>query len=299
MFHKKDSNIVVISQTKPGMCGGTDATLDMSAPKRVSSENMVLFRATSAMNRGVSEENDLRFVSAFAAPVAGGIFVFLQTGKGYHEKTCSFSLIREDIFPLLVDFVREYDLARQNGYHATTHGLPQNFGGEVDIRYAQGEKISFSNNQQAILSKEEGEEIVRIFSAALTKETVALPSLDALASVRFEETRKDGGFTEAVLTVHEDGTGEIQKKSRYEEGKVYESTKPVSRETVDAIKKTMVDTGILMWADLPDNGFQSDTQRKLTFAFVQGNEISVRDGRIVPDPIRGGFFDLQLELTRS
>ena len=127
-------------------------------------------------------------------------------------------------------------------------------------------------------------------------EKVDLPKLADLQSIRFEERRPDGGFTEAILTLLPDGTGVNAKRCRYDDPKVYESTKPVDKETVDAIKKTMEETGILAWADLPDSDFRADSDRTLTFIFSGGGAVTIRDGTVLPDPLSGAFFAIQLEL---
>lgn len=56
--------------------------------------------------------------------------------------------------------------------HISKHiyGLPENFGGSVSIEYASGEKISFSNNQQPILSPNTGLCIKELFSEAMKGE---------------------------------------------------------------------------------------------------------------------------------
>lgn len=148
------------------MCGGTDATQDTKAPKTISSEEMILFDATSALNNGqVSPDNrnreSLGYVSAFAASAGEGCFLFLETGECFNrlsEKTASWAL------------VKECNLAKDNGFHSETHGLPENFGGSVSIEYASGEKISFSNNQQPILSPNTGLCIKELFSEAMKGE---------------------------------------------------------------------------------------------------------------------------------
>ena len=215
------------------MCGGTDATQDTKAPKTISSEEMILFDATSALNKGqVSPDNrnreSLGYVSAFAASAGEGCFLFLETGECFNrlsEKTASWALVKEDIFPSLVKLVKECILAKDNGFHSETHGLPENFGGSVSIEYASGEKISFSNNQQPILSPNTGLCIKELFSEAMKGEIVSLPDVSDLCEIRFSENRKNGGFTEATLTLKPDVTGENAKKSKYDGPEVYKSVK--------------------------------------------------------------------------
>ena len=85
IFKKKNRDdmpdgIVITSRTQPLTCGGTDAYIDTKAPKVITSEEMTLFDVTSAFRTLAIDGSDrLDYVSAFAAPCAGGSFVFLET----------------------------------------------------------------------------------------------------------------------------------------------------------------------------------------------------------------------------
>ena len=162
------------------MCGGTTSSYDKKAPKRIKSGEMIFFSATSALGYGDAAPDGrepIAYVSAFAAPAAEGTFLYLSTGDSFRRrdgKSETWALVREDVFSSLVALVREHDLAKNNGYHSTTHGLPENFGGDVDIRYASGERISFSNNQTPVLSLRCGEAIADLFGKAMSGERIAL-----------------------------------------------------------------------------------------------------------------------------
>ncbi len=306
--NKKD-RIVVLRQTSPGMCGGTDATQNIDAPKEICSSDMILFNVESAVNgyferkaqgAGAYTSEPINFVSAFAAPAGNATFIFLVTScrTGFCEKrTADWALIKEDIFPKLTELVREADLAKRNGFHSKTHGLPQNFGGSVNIQYKSGEKIDFSDNQSPIIRSETAEKIAAIFTEAMKGERVKLPAVAALKAIRYSDERENGGFTRAVLTLNPDGTGTNKKQSRYDDSHVFESESTVEKETIDAIKKNIKDTGILAWADLPDNNYKPYSIKTLIFEFEDGNVITVGDNKRVPGQIRDGFFNIDLEMT--
>ena len=74
----KKRGIKILRQSKPPACGGTDATLDTNAPKEISSVDMTLFQAESALPYMVNESSKLGFVSAYAARTCGGTFLFLE-----------------------------------------------------------------------------------------------------------------------------------------------------------------------------------------------------------------------------
>lgn len=296
---KKDG-IKILSQTKPPECGGTDATLDTKAPKEIESTDMILFNVTSALPYRRHEEQEIGFVSAYAANTCGGTFLFFEKGdipRKHAGKESGWALVKENVMPALCELVRECNIAKNNGFHSKTHGLPENFGGDIDIRYGSGERISISNNQSSVLSYETGSKIAKLFTAAMSGEKIALPGTSSLLSIVFEEKRNNGGFTNANLTFNEDGTATNKKTSRYDDPTVYESVKPVEAETVEYIKDKITQNGILAWSGLPDSGYSFTGDKRLTFIFKDSDSITVKYGKILPGKIQRGFFDIELEMT--
>lgn len=281
------------NRREPEVCGGTDTTVDESAPKEIKSQEMILFDVTSALPIG--------FVSAFAAPTKEGTFLFLETAQESFrrgESNRAWALVKENIFPSLVLLVREENLADGNGRHSFTHGLPENFGGRVKVDYLSGERISFSCNQSPILSRATGERIAAFFTGAMKGERVPLPDIDHLTAIRFNEERTDGGFTRATLSINADGSGRVARSQRFSDSTVYESERTVSADALAKIKQTVTDCGLLAWATLPENGYRFENDKSLTFIFTDG-EITVPNGRVLPDQLGGAFFEIELELTRS
>jgi hypothetical protein len=303
-FKKKPlpPGVRVIRQAPPDVCGGTDATVDDNAPKTIDSEDMTAFCADSRLPFSMDEQpagDPLEYLSAFAAPAADGVFLFLETARASDRRSgkAGWALVKQPLMPALARRVREWDLAKNNGCHSQTHGLPENFGGRVDIRYAGGETIRFSNNQTPILSRRVGEEMAAFFEEAMAGEWVALPSLDSLREIRFSEESRDGGFTRATMTLLPDGTAVNRKQMKFDDPQIYDSEKPMDADTVAAIKQTVETNGILGWAGLPHNGFRLSGEKRLTFVFDDGRQITVEGDRLLPDPIRGGFFSVELEMT--
>jgi len=302
----ENDDIVILRKTAPGTCGGTDAYLDKKAPNTIVSEDMISFDVTSAL--GYSQEQfpepygKMGYVSAFAEPAGEGTFVFLSKGdvpRRLAEKTKSWAVIKKNVFPELDRIVRENDIAKNNGFHSTTHGLPENFGGGIYIEYASGEKISISDNQSPVLSVKTAVEIARFFDEALKSERVELPDVSSVKEIRFSEERKNGGFTKAVLTLLPDGTGVNAKKQKFDSPEVYETEKPVDADTVSKIKSVIVEKGLFAQALLPEenNRFSINENKTLTFVLEDGAEITVKNRRVLPKPISGGFFDIELEMT--
>ena len=309
MFFKKkpqtdtdiDPDIIVLKKPAPNTCGGTYATQRKNAPTEIESEDMTMFMADTSFSTMVVEieagEERIDSISAYAAPAQGGTFLYLCKGVRYESRLASVALVKADIMPELVKLVNEQKMAQGNGYHSNTAGLPENFGGSVDIRYASGEQISYSNNQTPIFGYDTGMMIAQVFESAMQGERVPLPDVKDLVKILFEEQRKNGGFTKAELTINDDGTGSNKKLSRYEDPKVFESEKPVEREAIDTIKKSITGCGMLAWNGLPSSGSSLNGNKRLTFVFKDGSEVSVTDGLMLPFGISGGFFNIELEMT--
>ena len=309
MFFKKkpqpdtdiDPDIIVVHKPDPLACGGTYATQRKNAPTEIASQDMTMFMADSSFTVMVVDINEgeqrIDRLSAYAAHANGGTFLYLYKGVRYEKRPASVALIKADIMPELVRVVNEQKMATGNGYHSNTAGLPENFGGSVDIRYASGEQISYSNNQCPIFSYETGQKIIEVFERAMQGERVALPDVADLVKIEFDEQRKNGGFTKAELTINADGTGVNKKQSRYEDPKVFESEKPVEAESIEAIKQSITGCGILAWNGLPESGYTPLSSKKLTFFFKDGSEVTVPDGLMLPFGISGGFFNIELEMT--
>ena len=298
-----DDGIIILSDAT-GLCGGTDATQDTGAPKSIASTDMRLFNVTSELPFDSARTRDrtitpLAYISAFAAPAGDGTFLFLETAASpRHEDTKrAWALVKENLFPALTDLVRTYDLARRNGFHSKTHGLPQDFGGRVDICYASGERIAFSNNQTPIMTLKEGLAIYELFGLAMRGEQIPLPDTKKLQSIHFTENRENGGYTDAVLSLTADG-GILRKVKKYDTPDVYKTEATVATETVNLIKKRVKDCGILAWSNLPSAEYKFGAKKTLTFVFADGKEITTTDNKKLPRQIDRDFFEIELELTK-
>lgn len=299
----EDDGIRVIRRSDPLACGGTDATVDTRAPKTINSDEITLFSVESALGydiHGTSDKSDpLMRVSAFAVKTETGTFLCLHT-EGFEWKPEAnrdvSGFVKADLMPDLASIVKEYDLAAKNGYHSRTHGLPENFGGEVRIEYASGEKIGFSDNQTPIIQRPFAHKVIEVFENALAGEKVDVPDVKDVVSLTFTETRKDGGFSSAKLTLLPDGTGISEKKQKFDDPTVYESKKEISAETVKTILDAVKNSYMLAWKYLPERRFKFDSGKSVTFVFKDGSEITSPDGRDIPYRFSNAMFTIDLEL---
>lgn len=299
---EKDDGIVVLSRPEPYAGGGTTATQDTRAPKVILSGEMTYFSVFSALPYSQYDGKGrppLHFVSACAAPASEGTLLYLETCDILRRRArdAAWAYVKENPFPALVQLAREEELAKDNGFHSTTHGLPENFGGEIHIRYAGGETISVSNNQTPILSRRAGERIAALFAEAMRGERVPLPELSTLREIRFAEERPSGAFTRAVLALQADGTAVNRKEQRFDDPTVYRSEKKADAETVTAIRAAIERCALLAWPGLPKRACPIDEKKTLTFVFADGRQIVVDHASEAPDALRGGFFDVELEMT--
>ncbi len=299
-----DPDTVIIRAPGKNECGGTTETLDRKAPKEIDSHDVVLFNVESSLGGGVftgdGDEEKIRYVNAFAAPSGTGTFVFYESSQELRrrgEPESRWAFIRENASRKLDELTTERGFVKANGHHSKTHGLPENFGGEVEIEYANGQKISFSDNQTPVISTEDAKAIDVLFKKLLDGEKVILPNIAYLTQIEFEEKRSDGGFTRACLTFNADGTGTNRKQAKYSDTGVFESEKPVDAETVKAIRNNIEKCGLLAWPALPESPYKFSGQKTLGFIFEDGTKIVVPNDRVTPDRINRGFFNIELEMT--
>ena len=285
-------------------CGGKTSSWDQSAPTVIRSRDITLFDVSSSLPVPLDlyrkEEPVVGYVSAYAVPAGKGTFLFLEERnhrRNPDPRIYTWRLIRESLFPSLAELVAECDLARENGRHEKTHGLPENFGGEIDIRYSSGEYISRSNNQSPVLSYETGLKIAGLFETALRKEEQALPDLSGLEVIRFYEKRDNGGFSKATLSIRPDGTGILTRTDRYDDPTVYENKRDLDAEEIGTIKSKVAQYGVLAWESLPERDFRIGNEKSLSFDFLDGRELIISGNCKLPSQLWSGFFEVERTLT--
>lgn len=173
----------------PPICGGTNKSYDNDAPQVITSDDMVKFSISSAFTT-MASAHSYDHISLFACKMLEGSFAsFTATDRwGRQEKLCGRYCFTENIMPLLLEIPQKYNMANRNGYHSYTSGLPENFGGSVNIDYSNGEFISKSDNQSPVVPFDAAYEALQILQNA--KNTVPLrqvPDVSEIVSVKYIE----------------------------------------------------------------------------------------------------------------
>ena len=50
------------------------------------------------------------------------------------------------------------------------------------------------------------------------------------------------------------------------------------------------------WENLPYSGYDGNSNKKITFVFDNGEEVTVLGDRLLPGQLHKGFFDIELEM---
>lgn len=283
------------------VCGGSTTTYIKDAPQVIKSDKMVYFSVSTKLhNVEDSDGNNVGFIHAFAVLTSKNeSFVYLVKNEGYGRRDNTFedyALIKENIFPELVEIVNKHNLVKNNGRVHRTQGLPENFGGTVEIEYESGEKIYIEDNQSPFISSDTGEDIIKSFEKFLKAKHVVSQDINTLKSIRFREDRKDGGFTDILLELESDGTGKIKKQQRFDNPKIYESEKTADAGKIEKIKNSIEKSGLLLWCDVPVKDSLFSKEKQLSFIFENGEEITIKDDKRIPYALGNGFFDIELAM---
>lgn len=288
------------------LCGGTKRYTDFDAPKEIVSEAQTYFYASTSLKGVVSlsgsEENPVTFLSAFASPVKRGTLIAFSVLRGYSygntQKAKTIAVLKDDLMKPLALLTKTLGLAKRNGRFSTTYGLPENFGGSVDIRYESGETIGFADNQSPILSPMEVNAITAFFEDALKGEKADVPDFSEVTAIAFTEKRNDGGFTDAKLMRKPDGSFRLMTRAKYGDPTIYESEKDLGSESADKIRTAFEVSKIAAWEGLPkQKSALSLSEKALAFELKNGETIVIPDGLLLPPDFPQGFFPIELEMT--
>ncbi len=210
---------------EPPICGGTRHSEDENAPTKIQSRDLIFFKAgTDGGSMGMHSK-------VYAAKAERGIYIVDA------EDQPRFALLRSDcdFLSRLDELVREQDLILGNGQHSRTAGLPADFGGSIDVRYASGEFISKSDNQSPIITRKADDAISEFFARAFDAYPRAdLPDPSLIRKVTW---REDGEDHHRVITFEREGViATLHSESKYATSDmVYRSDAQVPAQAFDRI----------------------------------------------------------------
>lgn len=122
------------------VCGGVTDNTDYNAPKEIKSENLtslsVGFYHEDKYNRSSG-----RYYNFVLEPDGEGKLIFKENfaSEGFE--------VDKSVLGDVQAIIKKYNLAKSNGYHKTTAGLPPQFEKcFFEAKYDSGEYISFSEN---------------------------------------------------------------------------------------------------------------------------------------------------------
>jgi len=146
------------------VCGGTSDYSDPNVPKKIVSTEITAFACRISLKSYDLEEHPLLTERSyeFRAEREGGAVQCTRFPGNETEETESFTES-----PAFLDELQKlavtYDLASCNGLDRVTHGLPEDFGAQLRVTYASGEKICANDNQNMFLPLAAVEALVRLF----------------------------------------------------------------------------------------------------------------------------------------
>ena len=286
---------------KEYMCGGTSQSVDDKAAKEIKSNEAVIFNVSSALGFDVDgkQKEIIDFISAIAVKVEGGAFLLLETRKGrdrYAQIDMQSAYIKADPFKELNELVKKYDFIKSNGRFSFTHGLPENFGGEVYIKYASEETIKFADNQEPIFGLSCAVDIANIFRKYIKSRKNHIPTFDDVKEIRFCE-EDDNDFQKACVDFSK---GFLVKRSAKYGEDVFESEKTLNEAQINKIRAAIDNGRLCIWDRFPEDPVKkrvSFCKKSIEFILKNGASISFSDDRYIPSQLSGAFFDLSLVLT--
>lgn len=286
------------------MCGGTTRRYDAGAPKTITSNNMILFDVHSRVRDYIDPADIpkgkklITSIEAFAVKSKQGSLLRLCVNKDRYTRNTDevyAGHVKEDIFPKLTAMAKEENMAAENGRYSFTHGLPEDFGGSIRVKFMSGEYINVTCNQSPVITTNTADRIWNIFSKALEGEKVERPDVSEITKIYFEELYKDG-FRRVTLDITEDGC-ECFKSAKYSaDSKLYESRTEFAKEELSKILDIVDKHDILTLEGLPREFTEISGGKTLEFTLKNGRKIAVLSDFVVPRAIHDKLFKIEMAL---
>lgn len=140
---------IIKNDGEPGMknsdvtCGGTTDTTDYDAPKEIKSNTLVSL-SVGFYHEDKYDRGKGRYYTFYLEPDESGK---LYLREDYSADTQDKFEVDQSVLDGVQAIIKKYDLAKTNGIHKVTAGLPPEFDTcYLEAKYDSGEYISFSEN---------------------------------------------------------------------------------------------------------------------------------------------------------
>ena len=154
-------------KTSEDVDGGVVKRYRTDMPKVIESTEIVSFQCVISLIAACEADGLGHRVYKLAAAVRDGEVLVKYDWRERGGKSDRAEYTAEADFMVRVQkIVSDYDLASQNGYYHNVSGLPDMYGGSLDIVYATDERIHIHDNQSGILPPEAEREFILLFGAA-------------------------------------------------------------------------------------------------------------------------------------
>lgn len=147
--------------------GGVVKRYRTDMPKVIECDEIVSFRCVISLI-AACDVDDLgnRVYKLDAAVCDGKVLVKYDWRERSGKSDRAEHTADTDFMVRLQKIVSDHDFASQNGYYHNVSGLPDMYGGSLDIVYATDERIHIHDNQSGILPPEAERELILLFGAA-------------------------------------------------------------------------------------------------------------------------------------
>lgn len=198
----------------PEVDGGVTDRSDPDAPKALPSSPIASFDCRFSTTLAVEPGALGNHIYKLAAKLDGGAVkgsYQMQDKEAARVFNADHSFL-DDVYELL----ERYDVAQLNGHDVEVHGLPDEFGVELDVVFWSGEHLTVYDNRDNVLPYHFLNETVKLFErGAATPPTV----LDLEVNTHFEHHEIEGGFGEVSVPVYglgyRDSNGELVPPDGY------------------------------------------------------------------------------------
>lgn len=293
----------VMNEQMPGddasstmITGGSD-TKYLDLPKAIQSEEIVHFSVDCNFAYS-SNEKKYTYVYGYATKVEGGALVGLSYRKDGEQNEAEYTklkLVGNEVFSDLQKLVKKHNFASNNGYTHFTSGLPENFGGSVNINYASGEQIIVSDNQSIVISLDAGEEMVGILQKYMDAAYDSPNYAGDIVAVSYKEQTGKDIYTQYYL----DGTRFLYESKLGKNQKVYKKEYALPQDMLYKIRDIANTNSLLDWSGMrqSEQNTVDPVSRQLVFSMRNGNEIMVTDSSFAPMISNGATFAIQTYLN--